>query len=67
MELGGILVYDAYAFINGQASIMDYYSQNPNIIVNPNILFSKEQVDQKIAALYSYVPRERDFATELDK
>ena len=45
MELGGILVYDAYARIVGSERLLEYYSQNPVQKINPYILFSKEEVE----------------------
>jgi len=67
MELGGILVYDAYARIVGSERLLEYYAQNPVQKINPYILFSKEEVEQSTKTYFSGIARERDFASELDK
>lgn len=42
MELGGILVYDAYARISGSTKLQTYYENNGMQKVDPYIIFSKE-------------------------
>ena len=42
MELGGILVYDAFARIEGSQRILDYYAQHKYVKPSPHILFNKE-------------------------
>jgi len=67
MELGGILVYDAYARIVGSERLLEYYAQNPVQKINPYILFTKEEVEESTKNHFSGIARERDFASELDK
>jgi hypothetical protein len=43
MDLGGILVYDAYAFITGSDKLTEYYKETSmSRMIDPYILFSKE-------------------------
>lgn len=44
MELGGILVFDAYARHTGSAKLTNYYENNALPKVDPYIIFSKEHV-----------------------
>ena len=47
MDLGGILVYDAYARIEGSEKLTEYYlSTQSQRMIDPYILFSKEQCEQ---------------------
>ena len=42
-ELGGILVYDAYAWITGCPKIQDYFELNPPRKPEPNLLFTEDE------------------------
>lgn len=68
MELGGILVYDAYARIQGNTRIQDYQDEHPVVQnCNPNILFPEEEVERLNPLFRPPEPRERDFLSEFDK
>ena len=67
MELGGILVYDSYAVINGSQKLQQYYEQNGLQKVDPYVIFTKEQVQAATEQFFGKEARERDFANELDK
>jgi hypothetical protein len=68
MELGGILVYDAYAHIQGNQRIEDYQKANPvTKNCNPHILFDEGESDRLLPLYRPPDPRERDFLCEYDK
>lgn len=67
IELGGILIYDSQAYINGQATMTQYYKENSPKPLNPYILFEKDEVDRVTQEFFQAEARERDFATDLDK
>ena len=59
-ELGGVVVYDAFARIMGNSHLIDYYKKTQHHQTNFNLLFTPAEVAYAEKLFYKE-PRERDF------
>ena len=66
-EMGGILVYDAYARMKGCEKIEKYFEENPLQKVQTDILFSKAESKEVSRELFGEQARARDFMCDQDK
>ena len=66
-EMGGTLVYDAYARLVGCTKIEEYYSKTTPVRVHTDHVFSKSEIKEIQKDLFQEKVRERDFCSENDK
>ena len=64
--MGGLVIYDSYAELTGNDKIVKYFEENKPELIDPYILFSKEEVKDTLQ-IFGEKARERDFQNENDK
>ena len=65
--MNGIIIYDSYAKLTGCDKIVNYFENKTYEKIDPNSLFSKEEIQKSVKEIFIEKARERDFACEQDR